>query len=105
MERMTGTASMDQSKLRLEGQSSSQKLRAGRKRKVSALAATESSAEAGLSALAKCGGLKPIARALRASSDAADTARVARLRFFSLDILVVVHKRSFRKQTPNTVTP
>ena len=48
---MTGTASMDQSKLRREGHRSSPKLRAGKKRNVRALAAADSSAEAGLSAL------------------------------------------------------
>lgn len=51
---------MDQSKLRVEGQSNSQKLKAGKKKKVRALTKVLSQSAAGLSAGANSGGSAPM---------------------------------------------
>ena len=57
---INGMASIDQSKLNCVGQRVSQKLKAGKKAMVRDRVTNESQAEAGLSALANFGGLKPI---------------------------------------------
>ena len=96
---MRGMLSMDQSKLREEGQSRSQQFLAGRWRKVRLRVRREDEWEAGLSALEKEGRLPPRAAARRLRM--ATRLRPIWRRFF----LLLPARSSRTAETPNTVTP
>ena len=96
---MRGMLSMDQSKLREEGQSRSQQFLAGRWRKVRLRVRREDEWEAGLSALEKEGRLPPRAAARRLRM--ATRLRAIWRRFF----LLLPARSSRTAETPSTVTP